>query len=85
MNTTLLYRTTLPVSQVYLDAFLVCHQEHFPGNLLAVINNADDTECLIKCCGEMNIPVGLIVTDTYTVEQARDLLTTPEWYKPTPL
>ncbi len=79
MIQTLFYRTTFPVSQEYLDAFLTCHQEHFKGNLLSIRKNVENTECIIKCCGEMDIPSGMFVSNTYTLEQVKAVLQTPQW------
>jgi hypothetical protein len=78
MNT-LFYRTTTPVSVQHKASFAECHQMHFPRNQLAIIPNVAGTECLIKCCGDMQLPVDFPLLGTLSKEQTDTLLSTVEW------
>jgi hypothetical protein len=78
------YRTDAPLSDEHRAYFTACHQEHFPGNQLAVMSNVAGDQCLVKCCGDMDMPAGFTLYEVLTLEQARALLATPEWQHPLP-
>lgn len=79
MFETYFYHTTLPLSEGNRISFEGCHRETFLNNKLSIISNKANTECLIKCCGELPLLTSFTLLGTYTVEQAKELLKTTEW------
>lgn len=75
------FKTLTPILTRHLESFQEYHSLHFEDNKISILFNRDDSEALIKCCGDITIPEDFICTGIYSLEQAKELLSLEEWQK----